>query len=254
MLSKNKIKSIQRLKLKKYRYQFRTYLLEGEKMAEEILRHSPEKVREVLATQDWLEANQAFLSHTSMEIQEITEAELKKISLLKTPNKVLILAEMMPTLPEDEKIAISNAAFFLDGIQDPGNLGTILRIADWFGFYDLFCSPGTVDLYNPKVVQASMGAFFRVNVQQLSLGELLERSGPLTVYGADLKGESVFSTEWEWPSLVVMGNESQGIKKETASLIREFVHIPSYKGSEMESLNAGIATGIIAAVLRQAIP
>jgi TrmH family RNA methyltransferase len=251
MLSKNKVKFIQSLKQKKYRYQHRTYVLEGDKLAEELLTYAPERVSELFATEEWLENHLTLWKGLPLQPTIISERELKKISQLKTPNKVLILASMQPEFPSATKLSAGTAAFFLDEVQDPGNLGTILRVADWFGLPDVFCAPGTVDLYNPKVVQASMGAFFRLRVHYKALPDLLEENPGLPVYGAELKGKNVFDLSWKLPCLIVLGNESRGILPETATRIDEFIHIPAGPRSETESLNVGVAAGIIAAVLRQ---
>lgn len=253
MLSKNTIKFIQSLKLKKYRYQNHIYSIEGEKLLDEALVFRPGKIHSVYCTDRWYQNNQERLKAQGILPTIVLEGDLKKISLLSTPNQVVALLKMEGEHDASVFTQMPAASFYLDGLQDPGNVGTILRSAAWFGFTDVFFGPGTVDCYNAKVIQATMGAFFRVRVHTLSLEELINAHPNLMVYGAHMEGENVFSKKWRFPCLVVIGNEGEGIRIATQSQVQEYVKIEKGPGSTMESLNAGIAAGIIGAILNQSI-
>jgi TrmH family RNA methyltransferase len=179
-------------------------------------------------------------------VTEVNESELKKISTLTTPNQVLMVVKQ-PSFELDFQAIRSDLSLYLDGIQDPGNMGTILRIADWFGIPYIFCSDTCVDIFNPKVVQATMGAFLRIKSKEIDLKELIEATTP--VYGALLEGENLFQTERSKHGIIVIGNEGRGISDEVRALINRPILIPPH-GVGAESLNAAVATGIICAVFR----
>lgn len=244
-LSKNVIKYISSLQIKKFRSNYNKFLVEGEKIVGELIQQDVFVIEKIYALPEWQENNQSINTY-NFPLETISETELNKISALKTPNKVIAVVEMpakanIPTVLVD-------CALYLDGIQDPGNFGAILRIADWFGIRHVFCSPETVDLFNPKVIQATMGAFLRVSVQVITLAELLQLQPQIQVYGALLNGQDVFQNQFQKPTLIVIGNEGNGIAASNLSLIQHPITITPGIGGGAESLNAAVATGIIAAV------
>ena len=176
-------------------------------------------------------------------------AELEKISTLQTPNQVLAIVKMPAEFDWNNNFS-TDLALYLDGIQDPGNLGTILRIADWFGILQVFLSPDCVELYNPKVIQATMGSFLRIKTAIVELPALKAGIPGLKTYGALLSGENVFSVQVQHPALLIIGNEGKGIREEYIPLIDRAISIPRHVDGGAESLNAGVATGIICGVMR----
>lgn len=246
MLSRNAIKYIQSLKSKKFRKLYGAFIVEGEKSVEELLRGKL-RVDSVYAVEDWMNAHRHLLN-SSLKAETIGEDDLGRISDLKTPNKVLAVAgipDKPPFQPEDYDSLI----LALDGIRDPGNMGTILRTADWFGIRKVVCSEDCVDVFNPKVVQASMGSFARVVVYETDLTTFL-RSRPedIPVYGALLSGESITGKKFPRPGILIIGNESQGISAALLPEITDPVFIPpvlSTGKDHAESLNASIANAII---------
>jgi TrmH family RNA methyltransferase len=232
-LSKNKIKWIRSLHLKKNRDELGLFFVEGEKMVAEALRDFPGIIEEVYATNP-LEGH-SFQGHIEM----ISEAELSQISTLKTPNKALAVLRK-PTKRESNISA--GLILVLDGVQDPGNMGTILRTADWFGIKTIVCSEDTADLYNPKVIQASMGSMFRMDVKYCALDTFLSNCS-LPIYGALLEGENVYNTAMSKNAVLVMGNEGKGIRPNIQTYINSPIHIPGF--GKAESLNVAVATGIL---------
>ena len=228
-LSKNKIKWIRALRLKKNRTSEGLFIVEGEKMVTEIINSSPDKVRCVISTGEHIDFNG--------ETYQTTDKEMSQISGLQTPNKLLAVVEM----PEFKNVA-SDFILALDGVQDPGNMGTILRTADWFGIEEIVCSKSTVDIYNPKVVQSSMGSIFRIPVKYVDLEEYLKAT-ELPIYGALLEGDNIYNQTLKKKGVLVMGNEGNGISNSIQALIDSPIHIPRFGASE--SLNVAIATGII---------
>lgn len=235
MLSKNDAKYIQSLQHKKSRNEERVFMAEGVKLVNEILQ-STFAVKKIFATHEWIAANKAATAN----IVEVNEQELKRISLLQTPHQVLAVVEQKNQI---KKINFKNQfALLLDGIQDPGNLGTIIRIADWFGIKNIICSNDTAELYNPKVIQSTMGSFLRVNIVYEDVLSLLETVS-VPVFGAVLNGKSINDTASVKEGILIIGNEGNGIKKELLPFIQQPVTIPKLGGAE--SLNAAVATGII---------
>lgn len=219
-------------------------------MVAELLGQQRFPVVSVWGMERWAELNAALLKPFLQNFNPVSESELRKISTLTTPNAVLAVAQWPDVWP-DAALLESDICLYLDGIQDPGNLGTILRIADWFGFPAVFCSPETVDVFSPKVVQASMGAVFRVPSREIALPDLLsECATPPPVLGAVLGGSDVFQTDLPRHGLLVIGNEGRGIGTLAESLLTHRLTIPRHPAGRAESLNAAVATGILAAVLR----
>jgi len=248
MLSHNQIKFINSLKIKKFRQQHKAFIVEGEKSVNELLA-SKLITRQLFATTQWIEKNGSRLTAKNVECQEITENELQKVSDLTTPNQVIAIAEIPDAngaLPYDS----TKMLLALDGIRDPGNLGTIIRTADWFGIETIVCSTGSADVYNPKVVQATMGSFARTNVVYTDLREFLAHlNAGIPVFGALLKGQLLTEKHFTQPGIILIGSESHGISDELIPFINEPIYIPRYaddtKSSYAESLNASIANGII---------
>lgn len=245
MLSKNKIKFIQSLSRKKVRTQENAFLIEGNKMVLEAL-SSGLVIQSIIATPSFLSENQ-ISSSNQFEMIECSQEELKKASLLTTPQQAMAVVQI-PKNPVSFDELTNQFSLALDFVQDPGNLGTIIRMADWFGIEYLLCSENTVDCYNPKVIQASMGAIFRVRVHYLDLSGLIEKANQqhFPVYGTFLEGKNIYLTPLPENGILVMGNEGNGISPAVAKKIGHKIHIPSFAlGSNgSESLNVATATAI----------
>ncbi len=234
MLSKNELKYIQSLCQKKQRAQEGLFLAEGPKLALELL-NSDYRVEKLYATEDWLADNPVDVETTA-----VTEMELAKMSTLQTPNEVLVMCRQKKDL--GEPIFKNKVTIVLDGLQDPGNLGTIIRIADWFGIDQIIASEDTVEFYNPKVIQSTMGSFIRVRCWYQQLPEILS-SVNVPIYGALLKGQSVNQLTALKEVILVIGNESKGIREAVLPFITKAITIPRI--GQAESLNAAVATGIL---------
>jgi len=248
-LSKASIKWFRSLQRKKFRQKYNKFVVEGDKMVTELLDQQEVAIEALYALPDWLRERSPARILPEEKIHEISPGELKKISSLTTPNQVLAVADI-PGWDIRRESLETNYALYLDGIRDPGNLGTILRIADWFGIRNVYCSVDCADVYNPKVIQASMGAFMRVRAVIASLPELLKNRPALPVLGAVLEGEDVFETPLPGHGLMIIGNEAQGISSTLLPRLTHRLRIPAGPGGGAESLNAAVATGIISAVLR----
>lgn len=235
MLSKNEVKYIQSLCHKRQRDADKVFVAEGPKLVQELLLANVEIVN-IYGLKHWIDTHNA----PSFPVTEITEIELEKISQLQTPNQVVLITRQH--LPANEPDIKSKCILALDGIQDPGNLGTILRTADWFGVKQVVCSLDCVDIYNSKVVQSTMGSITRVACWYKNLHEWLAEV-EVPIYGALLEGKNVYNVEKIMEGILVIGNESKGIRSEVLSKITHPVTIPKTGGAE--SLNAAVATGII---------
>lgn len=247
MLSKSAIKYINSLKLKKFRQRYRKFTAEGDKIVKEILQDKDIQPEYIYCTSDWQENNLPLIQRHNLHPIVVSDHELKKISNLKTPNQVFaVLSQLEHQLePNDFE---NNLTLVLQTIQDPGNLGTILRIADWFGIPQIICSKDCVDIYNHKVVQSSMGAFLRVNVLYEDLESLFNEYPKVPKYGALLGGQNLFQSKLSQNGFIVIGNESKGIAPNIQKHLTRQIEIPSNGGAE--SLNAAVATGIICAAFR----
>jgi TrmH family RNA methyltransferase len=248
MLSKNKIKLIHDLKQKKARTETGLFIMEGDKMVTEVLVNRNLEVRDLIATSEWLLRNRYLLHKGILEVTEVTETEFRKVTLFESPSGVMALVPL-PEIKVDEKDLAEQLSVSLDTIQDPGNLGTIIRTADWFGIRNIFCSPGCADCFNPKVVQSSMGAVLRVKVHYTELDLLLENLNRLdhyTVYGSYLEGKSIYEEEPELFGMLVFGNESKGIHPTLKKYIHLPLSIPSFPvhGGHVESLNVSAAFAV----------
>ena len=234
MLTAHKIKILQSLDQKKFRQKYNLFLVEGNKTIKEIP-SSGYRIKEIFSV------NSDSLSVESSLITKISPSELKKISFLQHPKDSVAVCEL-----KEERIVENNLTqLVLDGIQDPGNLGTIIRLADWFGIPQIICSEDTVDLYNPKVIQASMGSFLRVNLVYQNLENFLQESDA-AIIGTDMDGVSFYDYPFPTQFNLVLGNEGNGIRPEIEKLLTDKITIPRFgKSQATESLNVSMAAGII---------
>lgn len=239
MLSKAKVKYIQTLGQKKYRDNDRVFIAEGPKIVAELLAAIPAAVLQVYALKEWIDDNRNAL--VNKENYEISEAELERISQLTTPNKVLAIVKMFDAgaiIGVKGKITL-----VLDAIRDPGNMGTIIRNADWFGVELIICSHDCADVYNPKVVQATMGSIARVKLFYTDVKEWLGRQKDISVYAAAMEGKDITTLKKLQEGIILIGSESRGIQPGIMELANVKITIP--KKGKADSLNAAVATGII---------
>ena len=279
MITKARIQQIRGLERKKNRLEERLFVAEGPKLVGELL--ATMRPTYVAATEEWLEANRKRLVNIQVDI--VSESELQRTSLLQHPQEVIALFPLPEWEASLADVATHELCLALDGVQDPGNLGTITRLADWFGIHHIFCSSDCADIFNPKATQATMGAIARVQLHYIDLltelhtldkevnkGKSLPQGGsqegwggkslPLTgelegapVYGTFLDGTNIYEQELSHNGVIIMGNEGRGIRKETAALVSHRLLIPPYPTDRttVESLNVAIATAIICAEFRR---
>ena len=243
MITKNTLKQVASLHQQKFRKELGLFVVEGRKMAEELLR-SGLKVVGLYATPAFIEASGAAFPTA----ETVSEAQMAQMSAFETPPGILAVVR----IPEERPLSgTAHLVLALDGIANPGNMGTLIRTAEWFGLHDIVCSPDCVELWNPKTVQATMGSLFRVKVWRSDLATFLaeeKRSGK-AVYGALLEGENLFHLQEKPEGVIVIGSESHGIRREILPHITHPITIPRMGGSATESLNAAVAGGIILAEL-----
>ena len=249
MISKNQLKYIRQLEQKKYRRREGVFVAEGTKVVGDLLQRYRPKA--VFATADW----QAPAGITP---QLVTDDELRRISFLQHPQQVLALfplpvSSQPSTVNSKPSTPNSDLSLALDGVQDPGNLGTIIRIADWFGISTIICSEDTVDAWNPKVVQATMGSIARVNIIYLNLPDFLDTlPADFPVYGTFLDGDNIYTQELTPNGLIIMGNEGNGISEAVRSKVNRRLLIPDFhQGPTADSLNVAIATAITCSEFRR---
>jgi len=249
MISKKRIRLIRSLETKKFRRLEGMFVAEGPKLVGEILPHM--RLRYIAATSSWYMQNKN-IAIEEVEHDIIDERELKQISFLQHPQQVIALFAVPEYYETIAEVAKDELAIALDGIQDPGNLGTIVRLADWFGIKHIFCSLDTVDIYNPKSVQATMGAIGRVKVHYVDLPkEISEFNGK--IYGTLLDGDNIYESQLSSNGVIVMGNEGKGISSGVNQLVNSRLYIPSYPNNKdtVESLNVAVATAIVCAEFRR---
>ena len=241
MLSKSQIGFIKSLHQKKYRKENGIFIIEGIKS---IIEFFPSDYQ--MLSVYFLPQYQSLLPKlpTNIKLFEVTNAELEKISALQAPQGILALVSIPEPAIIDKTALKSRFSLVLDGVQDPGNLGTIIRTADWFGFKDVICSANTVEVYNPKTVQATMGSLSRVRVSYHDLKDLLTDIN-MPIFGAMLNGNSIYETQWGTEGLVILGNEGQGVSQEIINLIDRPVTIP--RVGQAESLNVAVSAAIFCA-------
>lgn len=250
MISKNKIKYIKSLELKKNRNKEGKFVAEGHKVVDDLLVLQPASL--IVATEEWLK-DKSIDPRT--EVVTVSEEELRKVSFLQHPQQVLAVFDQR----DNRDFASANVDFnclnlALDGVQDPGNLGTIIRIADWFGITHIYCSQDTADVYNPKVVQATMGSIARVKVEYGDLLGLVESlPADVPVYGTLLDGDNIYQQKLENRGLIVMGNEGKGISPALAKKVNHKLLIPNFPEGRAtaDSLNVAIATAITCSEFRR---
>ncbi len=252
MLSKNKIKFIQSLSRKKIREQEKLFLVEGNKMVIEAI-EAGMQIELLCGTADFLHENRIATDATT-EVIEVSPEEMQKASLLQSPQKALAVIRM-PEQQFNFSTLTNEFSLALDCIQDPGNLGTIIRLADWFGIKTILCSLNTVDCFNPKVIQASMGAIYRVQIQYIELGNTLKVASAqgIKIFGTFLEGKNIYQHKLAPTGILVMGNEGNGISEEVEQVITEKIHIPAFPPDSptSESLNVATATAICCAEFRR---
>jgi RNA methyltransferase, TrmH family len=254
LLTRNKIKLLRSLKEKKERDRSGLFVAEGDKLVREILVSKLTTI-EIIAEKNWVEKNEGLLN-CCQTVTSVGLSELGQASFLKTPPEVIALVQ----IPKSENAVNSinkELSLFLDDIQDPGNLGTIMRLADWFGISNIYCSKATVDVYNPKVVQATMGAICRVNVQYVDkisfLGNIKQEVPGLNIYGTFLNGINIYTEEFEPNGLIILGNEGNGISTVLEPYISKRLYIPAFssEGAGSESLNVSVAAAIVCSEFRR---
>ena len=246
MISKNQIKFVRQLEQKKYRQREGLFVAEGPKVVGDLLRHGWQP-KALYATSAW----EGVSGKTGSEVVQVSDEELQRLSFLQHPQQVLAVFPMpenreMPPLKQDRLYLA------LDGVHDPGNLGTIIRIADWFGINAIYCSTDTADVWNPKVVQATMGSIARVSLYYTDLPQML-KSAEVPVYGTLLDGEDIYSQPLSSDGIIVMGNEGNGLSAPVRELVDRKLLIPSFNSSPdmAESLNVAIATAITCSEFRR---
>lgn len=255
MISSARSKLLRSLQHKKFRDQHLLFLVEGEKMVRELTGNTPDqrfRVREIYATPQWMERNAEQVQLTDIEVVEATEAEIKKVSSLISPQPVVALVSRPEYKLELEELLPTPVLAF-ESIRDPGNLGTIIRTADWYGMDHIVCSMDSTDVFNPKVVQSTMGAFARVKVHYLDLSEFLDSPAmkEKAVYGTYLEGENIYETKLEPAPLILFGNESHGLSDRLDKHIQHRISIPSFsrKGKGSESLNVASSVAVLCSEL-----
>ncbi|MCJ7467594.1 MAG: RNA methyltransferase [Maribacter sp.] len=239
MVVKSQIKLIKSLQQKKYRTEHRMFVAEGIKTVRELLRSNFELYKIYLTDSN-------LLQNQTHQWELISESELKLMSSLKNPNGVLGVFYLPEAMPVD----FTDWLVVLDGINDPGNLGTIIRLCDWFGIHHIVCSPNTVDCFNPKVLQATMGSISRVNVVYRDLPDFLSNV-QAPIYGAFMHGDTICNKQVSQTGILVMGNEAKGISKEVEVLVDEKISIPQFGKETTESLNVATATAILLHEIRR---
>ncbi len=247
MLSKSKITFIISLQKKKAREEERLYVIEGDKLVREFL-DAGVKVRMLISKPEFLNSLPFVLKQGIAEVIPASYEELKKISTLKTPHNALAVIGMPESEPDLSSLK-NGLSIALDTVQDPGNLGTIIRAAAWFGIKNIYCSPDCVDVYNPKVVQATMGAILHVNVFYTDLRTFLETSSKnkIRVFGALMDGESIYSYKLDNKGIILLGNESKGISEELFPYVTDRIMIPKFSDAKsgIDSLNVSMAASVI---------
>jgi len=243
MLSKNKIKFLNSLKLRKFRIKHNLFLAEGEKLVLQLMQ-SEIMPKFILTTSEKFIPERR---HKNYEIFNTEKSVIKKISQLKTPSEIIGVFEI-PNFSYNIKETENSLNLFCDDIQNPGNLGTIIRTADWFGIKNIFCSQNTVDLYNPKTIQATMGAIATVKTHYVDKKKFFSSLSKTTpIYGTFLEGENIYNTKLSKTGIIIIGNEGKGISKELIPFVSNKIFIPDYntKNKASESLNASVAAAIV---------
>ena len=253
MISKNRLKYVRSLEMKKYRKADNVFVAEGRKLVGDLL--DVFECTYLVATADWLSANAPWVERQhGLEIDEVTDDELRRISFQETPQQVLAVFRQPEYSVDVNEVAKQQLCLALDDVQNPGNLGTIVRLADWFGIEHIFCSPACADIYNPKTVQATMGGIARVQVHYVDLPQMLASLPTgIPVYGTFLDGDNIYQKTLENRGIILMGNEGKGISPDVEAYVTERPYIPNHPAGRptSESLNVAIATAIVCAEFRR---
>jgi len=248
LLSRNTIKYIQSLRQKKFRQKYANFFVEGTKSVVEILQYRTFEIERIYARSEFIEAHKDVLLPYQSTVQLVSEKELQRISHLKTAHQVLCICKI-PQYTIKPQVVNNTLTLYLDGIQDPGNMGSILRIADWFGLPYVWCSPECVEVYNPKVLQATMGAFLRVATISMEFDTLCKEYPDLPIFASVLNGSNVFANAYPKNGIIVLGNEGNGIRSAIIDKATYRITIPKGKNGGAESLNVAVATGILCSAL-----
>jgi len=253
MISRSRLKYLSSLKIKKFRNEHRQFIMEGDKIVSDILKEGKTTIRQLLASREWLNMNNPLLTSRTGEITEADLTDLQRISSLETPPPVMALLDIAEHTLDINELA-GGWCIALDTIQDPGNLGTIIRSADWFGIRHIICNEGCADYFSPKVIQASMGAILRVKVYYEDLAGVMKNYASdtsLPVYGTFMEGVPAYTIASEEKGMIVFGNESRGISEELIPLIQKRITIPPGKKgtSHIESLNVASAVSIVCSII-----
>jgi TrmH family RNA methyltransferase len=244
MITKNQIKHISSLKIKKYRHANNEFAVEGEKCVHELLRSGFE-ICGIYALEKWIKLNSELITKKKPDVYEVSDDELQRISAFDAPNKVLAVARIPETGAPSAGV-FPGLVLCLDNIKDPGNLGMIIRTAEWFGIKNIVCSSESADAYNSKTVQSSMGSLFRINIFYSDLRAFISGAPENTkVYGSILDGDNIYNKKLDKNGIIIIGNESRGISENLIPLINETLMIPPFAGGQAESLNAALANAII---------
>lgn len=244
MLTQNEIKFVKSLAQRKFRQKYNKFIAEGDKICSELLNAGTYGIFKVYCTNEWREKHVTVVSLFKEKVTIVTEKELFRLSQLKSPNQALLVLEIPSRLGRVEDIK-KESIIYLDEVQDPGNVGTIIRIADWFGIKHVIRSTGTADFYSAKVVQSTMASFANVKLYSAAFKELKESLHDHQSVGAVLGGSELGSFSWPRPSIIVMGNESKGITPETLIALDHQIMISGSKNRLADSLNVGIATALM---------
>ncbi len=244
MIAKAEVKYIQSLAHKKFRDEEGLFVVEGVKMVQELIEEKPAAIKKIFAIDAWSRQHAATLP-PGINVQVLEDFELSKISSLQSPNEVLALVQIPQ--PPISGFVPKGITVVLDQVQDPGNLGTIIRSCDWFGVENIICSTDTVDAYNAKVVQSAKGSLLRPTIYYTALEKFLSAAPDMPVYAAVLDGESIGQAVFETPCLLLIGNESKGLSSAIRAFATKAITIP--RKGKAESLNAGVATAVILAAM-----
>ncbi len=240
-VSKSRIKYLQSLKLKKNRQKYAVFTAEGRKVVQEFIKCNDQIIKGIYGLNSWIEEHLDLLSALRAKVFEVTVDELKQMSMFTTPDQVLIECEMLvPTQAID-----SSWILYLDGISDPGNLGTIIRTADWFGLKEIYLSHNSVDVYNPKVVHATMGSLARIPIKIAPLREVCDKYERHPCFVAQMKGENIRGLSFGQKGILVLGNESHGTQSHLTGIKYRSITIAPHVESQANSLNVAIAAGIL---------
>lgn len=248
VISKNQIKYIKSLKSPKFRQKYNNFVAEGEKNVIEILKSKRFKIEKLFIEADWFEENKSYLTLFGQDYEVVNKKEMEKISFMPSVSSLFLIA-----LKRDEvfnfDVINDGYSFYLDGVQDPGNVGTIIRIADWFGMKNVIRSEDSADFYNPKVIQSTMGSICSIGLFTVPRNEIKKLKGQVKLVSMDMHGDEINDFTFSQPAMIVLGNEGKGVSLELERLMDHTIKIKGSKIKVAESLNVGVAAGIVASRL-----